>query len=254
MRENRIDAVRSWAQQNEPLLRLAEVAIVVLFGCFLTGYIAWQQYRLTDIQVRVAQAQVEPSLEVSYWSSSPGPPAERDIAAIQVYYHRKDVHDLEGHPIFFLQETGKDGKAKRIAIFDFYEHIPTAQWPEAMRGGYEPGRPVRVLNFTSSCRADSLAHVKFLCDPSAASPDEFFAAWSNDIPRRAFCFARIEYRNAIEDKITDTVLIEYPRLLHKRIDEEPSYNCIIRLADFPGKDGPDFNAVVAKVNALFAGE
>src|SRR5688572_7882498 len=79
MEQTRFEAVRSWAERNESLFRLAEVAIVALFGSIITAYLTWQNYRLAEMQVKVAQAQIEPSLEVSCWNV--GLSGNRDLSA-----------------------------------------------------------------------------------------------------------------------------------------------------------------------------
>jgi len=264
MNANRVDAVRSWAQRNEPLFRLAEVGLVFVFGCILTVYISWQQTRVAEAELKLARAQAQPNVEVSHWS-------DLNSATLQVFYRREDVRNLSAHATLFVEQIGKNGNTRRVQVRNFY------------RKGRVLGSG-RLAEFPTSVDAETTANLKFLWAPNEVNElnelgeklasavasvnldnkpldndqrpgmgDSLFSlAWNNNT-RLVCCYVRLEYENAIGERVGEEIVVQYPTLRFRQVEEEPSYDETIDLDNFKGESGVDFAAVNKDLERFFAG-
>lgn len=236
MPNDRIDQVRSWARDNEPLLRLVEVICVIAFGSILTAVVSWQQTRIAnkelavaEQQLKLAQAEVPPKIEFSGWSSTQN--------AIQAICHRKDVEIISCWGKLFVEQDAPGGP-RRISIPDFYRQEFVSSGVAEIRsvdGGHSP------------------ALYKFMFTDDAVRRDDkaFYKSYFNK-ERRVYCCVTLEYKNAIGDKTYEWFIVPHEGGFTKTIDSEPKSDDIIQLSDFKKGAAIDFDGVVSKVNELLA--
>lgn len=247
-------AVRSWAVRNEPLFQLANLGLVFAFGCILTAYISWTQARLAEAQLLLSRAQVRPNVEVT----NSGDP---NSSTMQVFYSRDDVKNVSAHAKLFVEQLDHTAKKCRVEIRNFFTKDNT---------GSTSGR---LAGFSASAEADAAANLRFIWAPkewnemnerwAALTKDrpghaqeqllEIFSTVCNAKARQVCCYVRLEYDNALGERVEDQVVVDYTTLRVRRVEEEPSYHETIDLNRFSGESGVNFSAVTEDLHKIFSG-
>ena len=233
----RVEQVRSWASHWEPLFRLAEIVIVIIFGTILTSVVSCQEIKVankelavSELQLKLSLAEVAPRIEFSD-AVSMAPKPEDSWAKLQAICRRTDITLVGGKAVLFVEHTTEKGTVVRVAIPDFFHK-------ESLGKGF--------IDFESSEEADFVAKVKFWHTKDFVTTKDF----NNIITRKdrvVRCCIRIDYTNAIGESVHEWFLVAYPGTIPssypRSVDIEPEYDQYVNLQNHT-KDGRcDFAAV-----------
>ena len=252
-----LNRFRVWLGDNDPFLRLTQVAVYVLIGGAFAVYIGWQQTRIADQQTKLAEHQLAVSREQLKVAAAQAeiaranliprfefvPSAYREPPQVVVRSSRSDIHDLTCSACLFIEREQPDGSVKRVRVTDFFASQRMADGVTCRLSTEELKNRAALLDFRNS-------------------PDEFGPSVTNlvsaynydfhDSRRHAVhCFFELRYFNAAKELITDRYVTVYPAWRPRPVITEPNYGGTVNFADYRKKDGGyDFKSLYSAIDKV----